>query len=392
MNGPSLFTTSWVLPVSRPPLRDGWVEVRNGRVSALGAGESGLAARPLGPGILLPGLVNAHCHLELSHLENAVDTSRGFVPWVEELVATRGRLSRERVRDAAQRGIDALVASGTVAVGDVSNGLDHLDLLAASPLRSVVFFELLAWDPATADAVLRAAQSRLLALPSSLAGVEVRLGAHAPHSVSGALLRRLSEDKGLATLHLAESPAEVRFLLSGGGEWRDFLERRGLGKVAFEAPGMSPVRYLHSLGVLRKGLLAAHCVQTDPSDFRLLREAGVHVVVCPRSNERLGVGLPPVPALLEAGVNVCLGTDSLASAPTLSVWDDLLALRAAFPAIAPETLLRMATLAGAEALGLADLGSLEVGQAAAFAFVPLEEPPADPFAALMGARPQRFEA
>jgi cytosine/adenosine deaminase-related metal-dependent hydrolase len=392
MNGPSLFTTSWVLPVSRPPLRDGWVEVRNGRVSALGAGESGLAARPLGPGILLPGLVNAHCHLELSHLENAVDTSRGFVPWVEELVATRGRLSRERVRDAAQRGIDALVASGTVAVGDVSNGLDHLDLLAASPLRSVVFFELLAWDPATADAVLRAAQSRLLALPSSLAGVEVRLGAHAPHSVSGALLRRLSEDKGLATLHLAESPAEVRFLLSGGGEWRDFLERRGLGKVAFEAPGMSPVRYLHSLGVLRKGLLAAHCVQTDPSDFRLLREAGVHVVVCPRSNERLGVGLPPVPSLLEAGVNVCLGTDSLASAPTLSVWDDLLALRAAFPAIAPETLLRMATLAGAEALGLADLGSLEVGQAAAFAFVPLEEPPADPFAALMGARPQRFEA
>jgi cytosine/adenosine deaminase-related metal-dependent hydrolase len=383
-----VYQTSWILPVSGPPLRNGWVEVKDGRIAALGTG-SRRGARPLGPGILLPGLVNAHCHLELSHLKGSVDSSRGFVPWVEDLIGKRGRASREQVRARAEAGIEEVVESGTTALGDVSNGLDHLDLLEASSLRSVVFYELLAWDPARAGEVFAGARDRLRSLPPR-ERVEVRLAAHAPHSVSAPLLGRLSREGPLSAIHLAESQAEARFLKRGDGEWKELLLKR-VGTVPFETPGVSPVDYLRSLGALGKGLLAAHCVQTDAADWTLLRKAGVSVVVCPRSNRELGVGLPPVPSLLEAGINVCLGTDSLASAPTLSVWDDLLALREAYPAIPPETLVSMATQAGARALGLGSLGSLEVGKAAAFAFVPREEEDPDPYRALLSSRPRRFE-
>lgn len=377
--------TSWVLPVSGPPIRDGWVDIQDGRIKDLGRG--GDWDKDLGPGVLLPGFVNAHTHIELSHLKGKVASEGGFVPWVRDLVGHRGE-APEAIREAAREAIDALAAGGTTAVGDVSNTLVHLDLLAASPLRAVVFYELLAWDPDEADEVLRKALERL----ASLAGgrVTVRLAAHAPHSVSPALFAGLSRSGGIASLHLAESREEVRFLSSGDGPWRDFLEERGLGKVAFEPPRVSPVQHVQRLGVLRPGLLVAHCVQTSASDRAILREWGCRVVVCPRSNRRLGVGRPPLTELLEAGIPVCVGTDSLASADSLDVWDDLLVLRQEFPEVPPSTLLRMATAEGAEALGLTDLGTLERGKAAAFAFVRHEVPPEDPYEALFAARPRKL--
>src|SRR6185503_10860084 len=140
-----ILTAGWVLPVCRPPLRDGRVAVHEGRIAWVGrAGDPDEPAGPvrdLGPGILLPGLVNAHCHLELSHLAGALDGARGYVEWVEALVGTRGRHAPDEVARAAEAAIDALVGTGTAAVGDVSNTLAHLPLLAASPLEAVGFFE-----------------------------------------------------------------------------------------------------------------------------------------------------------------------------------------------------------------------------------------------------------
>jgi cytosine/adenosine deaminase-related metal-dependent hydrolase len=144
--------------------------------------------------------------------------------------------------------------------------------------------------------------------------------------------------------------------------------------------------------VLHGGLLAAHCVQVDAVDLGLLKKAGVSVVVCPRSNRTLGVGAAPVSALLAEGIRVCLGTDSLASAPSLDVWDDVLALHEGSPEIPPERLLRMATAAGAEALGLGDLGTLEVGKRASLAFVPLARDPEEPYRAALDGRPVRVAA
>ena len=325
--------------------------------------------RDLGRGVLLPGLVNAHCHLELSHLAGQVPFSAGFVPWVEGVVASRGRFAEEAVRSAAAAAVRSLEERGTVAVGDVSNALGHLDLLAASRLAAVVFLELLAWDPAKAEATLAWADERLSSSAAFLRpGLEVRLSAHAPHSVSPALLRRLVARGGPAALHLAESRDEAAFLADGSGEWPGFLARRGLGRVGFTAAGTSPVRYADGLGVLHPRLVAAHGVQVDATDRETLARRGVHVVLCPRSNRNLGVGQADVPALSAAGVRLALGTDSLASADTLDVLDDAVVLRRSFPGLEPAAIVEMATLGGATALGLHDLGAIAPGRRAALAF------------------------
>ena len=383
-----ILTASWVLPVTGPPIRDGRVAVDGGQVAWVGGagdpGEPEGGRRDLGPGVLLPGLVNAHCHLELSHLAGLLPGGGGFVPWVESVVASRGRFAPEAMRSATASAIRFLEERGTVAVGDVSNALGHLDLLSASRLSAVVYLELLSWDPAKAEAVLAFAEQRMAEVaPSLRPGVDVRLAAHAPHSVSPALFALLVGRGGPAALHLAESPDETAFLASGGGAWPGFLERRGLADVAFAPPGLSPVRYADRLGALHPRLVAAHGVQLDAVDREILARRGVHVVLCPRSNRHLGVGAADVPALLASGVRLALGTDSLASAETLDVLDDAALLHRQFPALDPGAIVRMATLGGAEALGLDDLGAIAPGKRAALAFAPASGVDADPHELLL---------
>jgi cytosine/adenosine deaminase-related metal-dependent hydrolase len=390
-----VFRAGWVVPVDRPAVRDACVATRDGRVEWVGRAADAPAgeARDLGPGVLLPGLVNAHAHLELSHLAGRLSGANGFVDWVERLVTARGEDHVDTVRSRAAAAIQEMEDTGTVAVGDVSNALAHLDLLARSPLRARVFFELIGWDPAVAGRVVESARARLASLaPAQRA--QVSLAAHAPHSVSAALLAAMSAAGGVSSIHLAESPHERRFLHGRDAEWSAFLARRGLGHVPFVPPHLSPVRYVDRFGVLGPGLLAAHAVQVDAEDRALLAARGVAVVLCPRSNRALDVGLAPVPELREAGVRLCVGTDSLASVPSLDLWEDVLALHRAFPVLEPEWLVRAATRSGAEALGLGDLGRLGPGAEAAFAFAEGPATLADPLefllsgeARLRGVRP-----
>jgi cytosine/adenosine deaminase-related metal-dependent hydrolase len=379
-----LFRAGWVVPVDGPPLRDAAVAVEDGQVRWVGPAAQAPPGetRDLGPGVLLPGLVNAHCHLELSHLSGRLAQASGFVDWVERLVTIRPQDSPDTVRRHAAAGIQELEDTGTAAVGDVSNTLAHLDLLAGSSLRARVFFELIGWDPEAAERVLDAAHARLgsLNLPDT---VTVSLAAHAPHSVSPALLRAIVEAGGVSALHLAESPHERRFLHGRDAEWSAFLARRGLGHVPFVPPHLSPVAYLDRLGVLRPGLVAAHGVQVDEADCALLASRGVSIVLCPRSNLALDVGLAPVPELRAAGVRLAIGTDSLASVPNLDLWEDVLALHRAFPSLEPEWLVRTATQGGAEALGLHGFGRIAPGAEAAFAFAEGPRSLSDPLAFLL---------
>jgi cytosine/adenosine deaminase-related metal-dependent hydrolase len=358
-----------------------------------GPGEPPGRVRDLGPGVLLPGLVNAHCHLELSHLAGRVPFGGGFVAWIEALVAAHAAEPDEG-RAAALSAVHLLEEHGTVAVGDVSNSLAHLDALAGSRLDAVVFLELLAWDPARAVETLSWADKRCRASAALLRpGLDLRLAAHGPHSVAPALLRLLVERAGPAAIHLAESPDESRFLLDGKGAWPAFLEGRGLGHVAFDPPGVSPVRYLEDQGALHPRLVAAHGVQLDAADRELLARRGVHVVLCPRSNRNLGVGRADVPALLASGVRLALGSDSLASVETLDVLDDAVLLRRQFPALDPAAIVRIATAGGASALGFDGLGALAPGKRAALAFAAAASEPPDPHAHLLSgeARLERVE-
>ncbi len=362
------------------------------------AGPLDASDRPVGPveelgeGVLLPGLVNAHCHLELSALAGRIAAGRGFTAWVADLVEARASLPPDLVDGAAVQAIATLERTGTVAVGDVSNGLAHLGRLGASRLDAVVFFEQLGWDPAEAEAIAAAADARLAALAAGglARNVELRLAAHAPHSVSAALFRQLLERGGPAALHLAESADETRFLCDGKGAWSQFLRER-VGEIAFSPPGVSPVAYVDALGVLKPGLLAAHCVHVDAADRARLLRSGAVVVVCPRSNRSLGVGIPPVPELLADGVGVALGTDSLASAPSLELADEMVALQREFPALDPAVIVRLATEGGARALGRPHLGTIAAGKRAAFAFARADGPLDDPLRFLVSGA-ARFES
>lgn len=386
-----------MVPVSRPPLRHGRVAVDAGRIAWVGAagdaGEPAGEVQDLGSGVLLPGLVNAHCHLELSGLAGAIPPGIGFSAWVTALVAARAAAAPEALEAAATAAIDGLAGTGTVAIGDVSNALAHLPALGRSSVDAVVFYEQIGWDPARADAIADAARDRLAALrPSLPSNVEVRLAAHAPHSVSAPLFRRL-RGEGLGALHLAESPDESAFLVDGDGDWGAFLRSR-VGSIPWDPPRQSPVAYVDGLGVLVPGLLAAHCVHVDAADRERLARSGTAVAVCPRSNRTIGVGLPPVEELRAAGVTLALGTDSLASSPSLDLAEEMAALQRELPGLEPAFIVHMATAGGARALGRPQLGALEPGRRAALAFAPAEASLASPEAFLTSgeARVRRVDA
>ena len=385
----TLYRAAFVLPVTSPPIRDAFVAVRDGVVTALGPmsdrPRGGIATEiDLGATILMPGFVNAHTHLELSHLQGAVPGDRGFVAWIEDQLRVRAERSPDDVPVAIRKSIAAMQAGGTVGVADVSNSLATVVPLGDSGIHALVLHEILGFDPAKATYVLeqtKAARAALSKTPNPL--VRIAVAAHAPHSISRELFSLLIRDGGVKSIHVAESRSENDFLRDGSGDWREFLDRR-VGPIPFKVPNASPVRYLDTLGVLKPGLLAVHCVRVDETDAKLLATRGAIAVLCPRSNEFLGNGLPPLALLLGNGVSMALGTDSLASCPSLDVLEDARLLARKFPRVPKAAILHALTRGGALALGFDDLGEIRPGASARFAGIAFEgAPPGDPLAFLL---------
>jgi cytosine/adenosine deaminase-related metal-dependent hydrolase len=165
----------------------------------------------------------------------------------------------------------------------------------------------------------------------------------------------------VSSIHLAESPEELEFLATGTGPFRDLLTDLGSWDPAWQAPGVGPVAYLQQLGALHRHLLVVHGTQLTRPDFDVLADVGATLVLCPRSNRWVGAGVPAVADAVAAGVRLAVGTDSLASVADLNVFAELAALRGAAPAVPAATLLRAATLGGAQALALDGLGLLAPG-------------------------------
>jgi cytosine/adenosine deaminase-related metal-dependent hydrolase len=397
-----VFRAAWVVPIVAPPIRRGWVAVTNGRIAGVGSeapsddsarrvADSFRAPdadeRDLGAVALLPGLVNAHTHLELSELRGQVPPAASLPDWVRVLLRTRADAPNDP--GAIIAAIDEAIASGTIAIADVSNSLASVAPLTASALQAVVFHEVLGFDSADAAQRLRAARARAMPVPASR-GPRLRLAPHAPYSTSAALIQAIAEacaDAGWPPtgIHLAESAEEVRFLATGDGPWRVLLEDLHVRMTGWSAPGLRPADYLDTLGLWRPGTMAVHGVHLTDAELELLAARDVTLVTCPRSNRWVGVGPPPVTRFAASGVRVALGTDSLASAPDLSVFAELRELREFTPDIPARTLLEWATINGARALGVDhEIGSLAPGQRARFLSVRLPAGVQDVEAALVG--------
>ncbi len=361
----------WLLPIDRPPVENGWVEVAAGRIVRTGQGRPASAADDLGDVALLPGLVNAHTHLELSWLRGHVPPSGSMVEWIRALLVARVAGASESARDDALRAaIEEMRASGTVLVGDITNTLATHAALHASGTSAVVFHELLGFGVTDPEDQVREAWHRVEAAKKDVADAQLAFGvvAHAPYSVSPALFAEIARQRHAAPLavHLGESAEEIEFLRTGRGPFRELLEMLGVWSDAWKVPECDPVEYLDRVGYLRPGLLAVHGVHLSDDALTALRNAGATIVTCPRSNEWVGAGLPRLSHFYGCGLPVAIGTDSLASVATLSMFDELAALRRIAPDVSAAGLLESATRRGAEALGLGDqFGTLTAGKRAA---------------------------
>jgi aminodeoxyfutalosine deaminase len=369
------YRADWVLPIAAPPIRGGWVAVDGGRVAALGAGPSPAADASdvdLGAVALMPGLVNAHTHLELSHLRDRVPPAAAFVDWVQHIIETRRRTSdgdAPAIEAAIVGAIAEATVTGTAVVGDISNTLATVAPLEASALAGVVFFELIRFRAADPEQVVDEARRKMAACGGT-DRVRLRLAAHAPYSVAPLVFRAIAETMrhdGLTpcSVHLSESAEEVEFIRTGRGPWRALLEALGSWDPGWTPPGGTPVEFLDACGFLGEGVVAVHGVQMSRADLERLASRGVTLVTCPRSNAHTGAGRPPIEEFYASGVRVAVGTDSLASAPDLSVFAELAAIRRLAPSVPARRLLDSATQQGARALGFdADYGTIAPGKSA----------------------------
>ncbi len=368
------YHASWIVPIVEPPMRDGWVAVDRGRVVALSRRppSDGTPEIDLGEVAVLPGLVNAHTHLELSYLRDEVPPASQFVSWIRGVIAARRKRpdpASPEILESIDRGIEEALACGTAVVGDISNTLVTFGPLARSPLAGVVFYELIRFSAQDARGFVEEAAAALEALPPT-ERVRATLAAHAPYSVAPLVFRAIREavDRdpfSACSVHLSESAEEVEFIRSGGGPWRTMLEELGSWDPQWVPPGGTPVQFLDDSGFLDGRLLAVHGVQMDAADLQRLASRGTTLVTCPRSNGHTGAGAPPLEEFYESGVRVAVGTDSLASAPDLNVFAELATMRALAPSVPAAALLDSATRQGSRALGFdPDFGTIEAGKLA----------------------------
>lgn len=319
-------------------------------------------------GVVLPGLVNAHTHLELSALRGQVPGGAGFVSWVEHLIGARFEARPEDDGDAIDRAVDELDASGTVAVGEVTNSLSAVRALARRGFVGCIFHEVFGVDRLSVE-------RRIGELPRLL---EERVGAwptpelayaptpHTLYTTHESAVRRLigeARASGLrVSIHMAEHAHERRFLEKGDGPVAEWYARRlKLSPETLEYPGKSPVAFAAEVGALRPDVLCVHLTDARPDELELLAQHDVPAVFCPRSNLFIEMRLPPLLAARSAGLLPALGTDSLASNGSLDVLAEARALADRFPSVPASDLLRMATWQGARALGRSDIGRIVRG-------------------------------
>ena len=364
-----------VHPVTAPPITDGAVLVADdGRITAVAAH----AQVPDPPGarrvefpdaVLVPGLVNAHTHLELTHLAGR-NPEREFSRWIRTIRALKDATTPEEFDHSAEQGVRDCWMAGVTCVADTGSTGAPLRALARLGARGIYYQEVFGPDPADRAATLaelRAAVARLGPVASARARVGV--SPHSAYTVSEPLFRAVADFARREALplamHLAESREETALVRDGAGSFAEALRARG---IPVTAHGCSPVQYLLRLGVLERatGWLCIHCVQVDETDIRTLKESGAGLAACPRSNRAHGHGTAPLAGFRAAGIPLGLGTDSVVSAGDVNLWAE-----AAAAGLDGEDALRMLTIEGARALGLdAEIGSLEVGKQADLAVFP----------------------
>lgn len=381
----------WVIPVDRPPIEGGVVTVAGDRIVAVGPSEPGQAVRDLGDVALLPGLVNAHTHLEFSSFDEPWGTpGQPFYVWLSQIIARRRELFSEPIdrkelnRQAVTRGLAESHSAGVAAVGEIAVSDWSIEAFAANerPESATIFYELLGLagdrvDPLMAEA--RAHLSRAASLGGAgLEGIRFGLSPHAPYTVNPRLLREAcalsAETETPLAMHLAESWEELEMLQSHSGGLVDTLKSFDRWYPGELPRGLRPLDYLeHLAGSHRALVIHGNFLVQDEMEYIAARPH-MSVVYCPRTQSRFNHGEYPLAEMLAAGTRVALGTDSRSSNPDLSLWREMQHVAKHHPSVSPSEVLRLGTLNGAEALGIeTDWGSITPGKRSVLLQLPVGE-------------------
>ena len=383
-----LYQARWVLPVSAPPIADGAIAVTGEKIVSVGTRSSLLAQFPeaatldLGESAIIPGLINAHSHLELTAMRGFLEDETDFFAWLRKL--TRARLERmtaDDLRVSASWGACEAARAGVTCVADASDAaLQSMNALDDVGLRGIVFQESFGPDP-------RLAQENFEKLTEKISGlreretslVNVGVSPHAPYTVCSQQLQMISrfalDEKLPVMMHAAETEMEVELLGQGKGPFAEGLKSRG---IEWRAPGVSTIQYLLEVGLLETRPLLAHCIHVDEVDLDTIKQTATRVAHCPKSNVKLGHGVAPFHSMIEKGIDVGLGSDSVVSNNTCDLLEEarfalLLARSRGSCDLNCDDVLRVATLGGADSLGLTGkVGELKEGLQADFAVVSLD--------------------
>ena len=373
-----VFAAGTLMPVSAPPIPEGALLVRDGRISAVGPLDDIRRENPETPvrhfsgATIVPGAVNAHAHLGF-RTEDAPPggTFSGWLTKLIERLPEKEAWTSEAARDSAREAIEA----GTTFMAESSPYGECLPQLAESGMAGTVYAEFFPgdYDGAAPGEIVEAIIARVREMNEGLPNrVHARVSVHAPYTVdpesSRIAARRTRELGWTLAYHLSESPEEVEFVREGTGGLADIF-----GSNAWGGVGVSPVRFAEGIEILAPETIAAHLATgVGEEEIEILARTGVAAAHCPRSNENLGCGVSPVPEMMRAGVRVGMGTDGLWSSPSMNLFEEtMVAVR--LHGFDGASALRLATLEGARVLGAEqEAGSLEPGKWADFAVVEVE--------------------
>lgn len=378
----------YICPINSVPIREGVIGIENSRIVSVKARS---ASRPrrltdLGRCVLLPGFINAHTHLELTDAHGLVAGPTPLIPWIEAMLSTGIHHDVQRQAHSVRNGVQKSLLSGVTCLVDICHNNAAWRFLQPAPIRSICCAELLAIGKSTKFSPQNVAPS--WEQFQSTDRLRMGLAPHAPTTTQPQVylwaVEQSRHNGWLLTTHLAETPEEVQFTKTGSGDWREMLERRNVWNDSIQIPHCSPVEYAKQLGLLAAPALLAHVNYLDDQDMAMLTGGRASVVFCPRASAYYGHKGHRFAEMLDRGVNVCLGTDSLASNYSLSILDEMRYLYRQNPALAPATVMAMATTNAARAIGWdGQIGSICPGKFADLVAVPLPKGCVDPLRSVL---------
>ena len=363
-------SADYIFPVSSPPIKNGIVIVD----------DEGVVTSPPVPllkergdveiynGIIVPGFINTHCHLELSYLKDKMPRGKGLDEFVSEVEGVRRNFSEEEIVSALVNAEEKMIKNGIVAVGDISNSDFSFRQKEKEKLKYHTFIEVLGFHPDRAQRAFQTGKQ----LQSNIQH-PTSIVPHSPYAASEKLLQLINEDaghsNGILSFHNQESEEENSLFQNKSGKILKRFEKWGIDASFFQHTKTNSLQFILPKLDKAKSILLVHNTYTSKEDILWLKSniqqptSNIYFCLCPNANLHIENRVPDIPMLMDEGMRMTIGTDSLASNDSLSVLDELKTISKHFPKIPFETLITWATKNGAEFLGFEkEFGTIEKGK------------------------------